>query len=68
MKMSVFLSRQRGPLYTLLGDIFIENKTKVLGMYGAIGGAGLAAGPILGAIITTYMSWRTIFLSMFQFV
>lgn len=45
----------------LLSEVFHDNSTKALGIYGAIGGAGLVIGPILGATLTTYLGWRYIF-------
>ncbi len=47
---------------SLISAIFEDNATKALGIYGAVGGAGLAIGPLLGAILTSYISWRAIFL------
>ncbi len=46
----------------LLVHVFsAKDSAKALGLYGAIGGAGLAIGPVLGALLTTYLSWRAIF-------
>ena len=46
---------------SLLIEAFPHDSTKVLSLYGAIGGVGLAIGPLLGAFLTTYVGWRYLF-------
>src|SRR3990167_1347114 len=46
----------------IIADAFPnEQQGKVLGMYGACMGIGLAIGPVLGGLITTWLNWRWIF-------
>src|SRR5262249_55315554 len=37
-------------------------RTTALGIWGAIGGAGAAAGLLAGGILTTWLGWRSVFL------
>lgn len=38
-----------------------ERRTQALGLWGAIGGAAVAAGPLVGGAVTSGWSWRYIF-------
>lgn len=38
-----------------------ERRTQALGLWGAVGGIAVAAGPLLGGAVTTGWSWQTIF-------
>lgn len=47
---------------SLLPQLFPENeRAKVIGWFGCIGGIALALGPLLGGLIVTYWGWRWIF-------
>ena len=37
-------------------------RARALGIWGAIGGAGAAAGVLIGGMLTTWLGWRTVFL------
>jgi EmrB/QacA subfamily drug resistance transporter len=37
-------------------------RTRALGIWGAIGGAGAAAGVLVGGMLTTWLGWRAVFL------
>lgn len=39
-----------------------ERRSRAVGWWGAIGGISLAAGPVLGGALVTYLGWRSIFL------
>jgi EmrB/QacA subfamily drug resistance transporter len=45
---------------SLIADSFIEGpaRNRALGVYGAVAGAGGAAGLLLGGVLTNYFSWR----------
>ena len=38
-----------------------EQRTKALAAWGAIGGAGAAAGVVLGGLLTTWLGWESVF-------
>ncbi|MFJ5646200.1 DHA2 family efflux MFS transporter permease subunit [Streptomyces sp. NPDC093223] len=39
-----------------------ERRGKALGVWGAVGGAAMAAGPVIGGLLITWTGWRGIFL------
>ena len=39
----------------------MQERAKAIGMWAGIGGIAAAAGPILGAVLTTWFSWRAVF-------
>ena len=39
-----------------------RDRRRALGLWGGVSGIGLAAGPVLGGILTAAFSWRAIFL------
>jgi DHA2 family methylenomycin A resistance protein-like MFS transporter len=39
-----------------------KDRAKAIGMWASIGGIAGAAGPVLGAILTNYLGWRSVFL------
>ena len=39
----------------------IERRSAALGIWGAVGGAAMAAGPVAGGLIVTTLGWRSIF-------
>src|SRR5512135_2328731 len=52
------------PIYILITVLFDDVKTRAryFGIVSGAGGIGAAAGPLLGGIITSYLSWRASFL------
>ena len=49
--LSILTTSYRGP-----------QRTRALGIWGAIGGAGAAAGVLAGGMLTTWLGWRAVFL------
>src|SRR5690349_20853195 len=51
------------PVYILTTLLFTEvtSRAKAFGMISALGGIGAAAGPLLGGLITSAISWRAAF-------
>jgi MFS family permease len=47
---------------SLIQCIFRENVHTPMSIYSLMGGVGLLAGPYLGGILVTYLSWRWVFL------
>jgi len=45
-----------------------ERKGLAMGIWGAVGGAGLALGPLWGAVLTDVISWRAIFWADLLFI
>ncbi|WP_420081913.1 MFS transporter [Streptomyces sp. JL4002] len=39
-----------------------ERRGRALGVWGAVGGAAMAAGPVIGGLLITWAGWRGIFL------
>jgi MFS family permease len=52
------------PIYILITVLFtdITSRAKYFGIISAAGGAGAAAGPLIGGVITSAISWRASFL------
>ena len=52
------------PIYILITVLFDDIKTRAryFGVVSAAGGVGAAAGPLIGGLITSYISWRASFL------
>jgi EmrB/QacA subfamily drug resistance transporter len=49
-------------LSIITSGYFGERRTRALSAWGAIGGAGAAAGMLLGGVLTTWLSWEWVFL------
>ncbi|MCD2157965.1 MFS transporter [Rhodococcus cerastii] len=48
---------------SLIVHMFVpERRGRALGVWGAVGGASMAAGPLVGALLVTTLGWRGIFL------
>lgn len=47
----------------IISNVFLEEKAraKAIGTWGAIMGIALAAGPLLGGVLTEFLSWRAVF-------
>jgi MFS family permease len=52
------------PIYILVTVLFndVPTRAKYFGVVGGAGGIGAAAGPLIGGLITSYISWRASFL------
>jgi MFS family permease len=52
------------PVYILATMLFgdVRSRTRAFGVISAMGGVGAAAGPLIGGLITTTVSWRASFL------
>jgi MFS family permease len=52
------------PIYILVTVLFsdIETRAKFFGVVSGAAGVGSAAGPLIGGLITTYISWRASFI------
>jgi MFS family permease len=52
------------PIYILVTVLFtdIRTRAKYFGVVSGAGGVGAAAGPLIGGLITSYISWRASFL------
>jgi MFS family permease len=53
------------PVYILTTRLFTEltSRARAFGVISALGGIGAAAGPLIGGLITSAISWRAAFSS-----
>ncbi|MFE5541791.1 DHA2 family efflux MFS transporter permease subunit [Streptomyces sp. NPDC056519] len=51
------------PVLSLIVHLFpAERRGRALGVFGAVGGAAMAAGPVVGGLLVVWTGWRGIFL------
>ena len=64
MTLEQLIAQQRSAIAALLADNY-EGRDRITAFaaVGAVSGAAVAAGPLIGGFVTTYFSWRYVFVA-----